>query len=209
MGRRVSNIELSRFRGWRGRNDSGRDAREERTPRDHGSETSTAGLATGLRKECWYLCWSKIFCMRGQGRQQQFGAQQNRAWGTRPAAAGQIMRARPAAAVEGQQRPPSCLIEGRATLAEERVKPWWRRLVGQAKMGAAAALLWRRRLAMSGGVAPKNCWACPGWPSWMGTSGRLGRTKGGRWVRRHAAQTRHSPRTWGDISRQSTPSICV
>jgi hypothetical protein len=156
MGRRVSNIELSRFRGWRGRNDSGRDAREERTPRDHGSETSTAGLATGLRKECWYLCWSKIFCMRGQGRQQQFGAQQNRAWGTRPAAAGQIMRARPAAAVEGQQRPPSCLIEGRATLAEERVKPWWRRLVGQAKMGAAAALLWRRRLAMSGGVAPQE-----------------------------------------------------
>jgi hypothetical protein len=71
------------------------------------------------------------------------------------------MRARPAAAVEGQQRPPSCLIEGRATLAEERVKPWWRRLVGQAKMGAAAALLWRRRLAMSGGVAPQELLGLP------------------------------------------------
>ena len=69
---------------------------------------------------------------------------------------------------------------GRATLAEERVKPWWRRLVGQAKMGAAAALLWRRRLAMSGGVAPQELLGLPRLALMDGNSGRLGRTKGGR-----------------------------
>src|SRR3984957_16685217 len=47
-------------------------------------------------------------------------------------------------------------------------------------MGAAAALLWRRRLAMSGGVAPHKHWACPGWPSWMGTAAAVRRTDGGR-----------------------------
>jgi hypothetical protein len=43
-------------------------------------------------------------------------------------------------------------------------------------------------------------WACPGWPSWMGTAAALGGQKAAAGVRRHAAQTRHSPRTWRDIS---------
>src|ERR1700722_16717320 len=47
-------------------------------------------------------------------------------------------------------------------------------------MGAAAALLWRRRLAMSGGVAPHKHWACPAWPSGMGTAAAVRRTDGGR-----------------------------
>jgi hypothetical protein len=63
-----------------------------------------------------------------------------------------------------------------------------RRLVGQAKMGAAAALLWRRRLAMSGHVAPLVALGLPRLALMDGNGGRLGRTKGGRWVRRHAAQ---------------------
>jgi hypothetical protein len=43
-------------------------------------------------------------------------------------------------------------------------------------------------------------WACPGWPSWMGTAAALGGQKAAAGVRRHAAQIRHSPRTWRDIS---------
>ena len=49
------------------------------------------------------------------------------------------------------------------------------------KMGAAAALLWRRRLAMSGGVAAQELLGLPRLALMDGTSGRLGRTKGGRW----------------------------
>ena len=52
--------------------------------------------------------------------------------------------------------------------------------MGQARMGAAAALLWRRRLAMSGGVAPHELLGLPRLALMDGNSGRLGRTKGGR-----------------------------
>jgi hypothetical protein len=83
-----------------------------------------------------------------------------------------------------------------------------RRLVGQAKMGAAAALLWRR-LAMSGHVAPLVALGLPRLALMDGNSGRLGGQKAVAGVRRHATLTRHSPRTWRDISRQSTPSTCV
>ena len=47
-----------------------------------------------------------------------------------------------------------------------------RRLVGQAKMGAAAALLWRRRLAMSGNVAPPQALGLPRLALMDGNSGR-------------------------------------
>jgi hypothetical protein len=47
-------------------------------------------------------------------------------------------------------------------------------------MGAAAALLWRRRLAMSGGVAPQELLGSPRWPPWMGTAAAGRRTDGGR-----------------------------
>src|SRR6476646_11075874 len=62
-------------------------------------------------------------------------------------------------------------------------------------MGAAAALLWRRRLAMSGGVAPQELLGSPRWPSWMGTAAAVGGQTAAAGLRRHAAQTRHSPRT--------------
>ena len=48
-------------------------------------------------------------------------------------------------------------------------------------MGAAAALLWRRRLAMSGRVAPSQPTRLAPGPSWMGTAAAVRRTDGGRW----------------------------
>src|ERR1700722_14614844 len=91
--------------------------------------------------------------------------------------------------------------KGRATLAEERVKPVGATTGGLSQDGrrrrsplATAANHERRR-----GTLHKH-WACPGWPSWMGTAAALGGQKAAAGVRRHAAQTRHSPRTWRDIS---------
>ena len=53
---------------------------------------------------------------------------------------------------------------------------WW----AKAKMTAAAALLWRRRLTMSGGVAPPRALGSPRWPPWMGIAAAGRRTDGGR-----------------------------
>jgi hypothetical protein len=48
-------------------------------------------------------------------------------------------------------------------------------------MGSAAALLWRRRLAMSGGVAHQELLGSPGLALMDGNSDRPGRANGGRW----------------------------
>jgi hypothetical protein len=64
-------------------------------------------------------------------------------------------------------------------------------------MGAAAALLWRRRLAMSGGVAPQELLGSPRWPPWMGTAAAGRRTDGGRWPEATRGVIRHSPQLGG------------
>jgi hypothetical protein len=76
-------------------------------------------------------------------------------------------------------------------------------------MGAAAALLWRRRLAMSGGVAPQELLGSPRWPPWMGTAAAGRRTDGGRWPETTRGVIRHSPQLEAAISQQSTPSVCA
>lgn len=61
---------------------------------------------------------------------------------------------------------------------------WW----AKAKMGAAAALLWRRRLAMSGGgVAPKSCWARLVGPHGWEQRPPVGGQTAAAGLRRHAA----------------------
>jgi hypothetical protein len=53
-----------------------------------------------------------------------------------------------------------------------RARRWWPRLVVAVRKGAAAALLCRRRLAMSGGVAPPQALGLPRLALMDGNSGR-------------------------------------
>jgi hypothetical protein len=89
------------------------------------------------------------------------------------------------------------LIEGRAALAEERARPWWRRLVGLSQDGrrrrsplAAAASHERRRGA-------QELLGSPRWPPWMGTAAAGRRTDGGRWPETIRGVIRHSPQLGG------------